>query len=62
MEDERWFLRVKWAIYNLMGSLSISELMCNRTLVATFARLERLLKSENAKGESHQQKQRGGMS
>ena len=43
MEEQHWE-KFRWAIYRLMGSVSVEEIMCNQRLVASFARLERLLK------------------
>ncbi len=35
--------KLKWAIYGLMGAVSIDEIMGNKELVASFIRLERIL-------------------
>ncbi len=43
--DERWFDEVKRAVYRLVGSLSVEELTGNHELVASFERLERLIKT-----------------
>ena len=42
--DEQHVQNIKWAIYELMGTVSIDEVMSNHQLVESFARLDRLLR------------------
>ena len=39
------FEKLKRAVYRLMGVISVDEIMRNKELVASFARLERILKT-----------------